>query len=417
MESIKGMNMARIKVLFLGFWKDFDPNDNFILDILRERYDVELSTNPDFLFYSTFSADHLYYTDCVKIFYTNEAITPDFNECDYAVGFDYMSFEQRYMRMDRSVPYDAEQKKALPQSMAQRKFCNFIYFNKDSGHGTRLRQDFCQELMQYRQVDCPGRVMNNMQDAISPRFERWEEGKLAFIKEYKFTIAFENCSKAGYVTEKILHPFMAHSVPIYWGDPLIAREFNSKAFVNAHDFASTSELIDYIRYLDTHDEAYMSMLREPPMREDYVYEPHKLHEFIYAIVEKGNNPLPKDPRNNWDTKKEIIKKLLQEACYFHAESHNVSKVEEYTGLALCLDANLTWPHKQLATAYKGTSCGPHTLPEWHQEKLLSHMTLSKMLAEGLVQNGDTQACKRVLEKVIQRQPRAVWAQEMLRSMT
>ncbi len=408
--------MPSIKVLFLGFWKDFDPENNFILDILREKYHVELSHRPDFLFYSTFSADHLYYTDCVKIFYTNEAITPDFNECDYAVGFDYISFEQRYMRVDRSVPYVAEQKSALSENMAQRKFCNFIYFNKDSGQGTQIRQNFCEELMQYKHVDCPGRVLNNMQDAIGPRFTLWEEGKLAFIKDYKFTIAFENCSKAGYVTEKIMHPLMVHSVPIYWGDPLITREFNPKAFVNVHDFANTSDVIEYIRYLDTDDVAYMQMLREPPMREDYVYEPQKLREFLYAIVEGGCTPLPKDPRNNWDTKKEIIKKLLEEACYFHADANNVAKVEEYTGLALCLDANLTWPHKQLAAVYKKTQAKPHTLPPWHQEKLLSHMTLSKMLAEGLWQSGDVEGCKKVLQQVIQRQPRAFWAQEMLRAL-
>ncbi len=409
--------MSRIKVLFIGFWKDFDPENNFILQILREKYDVELSDKPDFLFYSTFSADHLYYTDCVKIFYTNEAITPDFNECDYAVGFDYISFEQRYLRVDRAVAYDAAQKTALPNSMAQRKFCNFIYFNKDSGQGSQIRQDFCEQLMQYKHVDCPGKVLNNMQDAIAPRFENWEEGKLDFIKDYKFTIAFENCSKPGYVTEKIMHPLMANSIPIYWGDPIITREFNPKAFINANDFNALSELIEHVKYLDNNDEAYMQMLREPPMRENYVYEPQRLHNFLYSIIDAGPKPLPKDPRNNWDTKKEIIKKLLEEACHFHAAANNAPKVEEYSGLALCLDATLTWPHKQLASLYKRMpEASPCNLPAWHQEKLLSHMTLSKMLADGLWKNGEIEACKKVLEHVKKHQPRAFWAQEMLENI-
>ncbi len=405
--------MSTIKIWFCGFWKDFDPKNNFILDILREKYTVVFDERPDFLFYSTFSADHLYHTDCVKIFYTNEAITPDFNECDYAVGFDYISFDDRYIRVDRTIPYSAEQKAALTQDMAKRKFCNFVYFNSHSGQGTNVRENFCKELAKYKHIDCPGVALNNMKDAISARFDNWEAGKMHFVKDYKFTIAFENCSKIGYVTEKIMHPLMVNSIPIYWGDPEITREFNPKAFVNCHDFANFAEVIEYIKYLDNDDQAYMQMLCAPPMQENYKQEPDKLKNFLYNIIERGNAPLPKDPRDVWDTKKKIIEKLLEEACFFHTAAGNIAKVEEYCGLAICLNNELTWPYKQLAKCYKNTENRCHTLPQWHQEKLLKNMTLSKMLAESLFSVADYAGCEKVLNEVLQRYPNSAWASDML----
>ncbi len=408
--------MRTIHVGFCGFWQDFNVRDNFILDILRKKYDVTISESPDFLFYSTFSADHLYHTDCVKIFYSNEAISPDFNECDYAVGFDYISFDDRYLRVDRTVAYDALEKVALPQSMAHRKFCNFVYFNTNSGEGSKLRQDFCQELMRYKHVDCPGKSLNNMQNAIVPRFQNWEEGKLQFIKEYKFSIAFENCSKIGYVTEKIMQPLAVHSVPIYWGDPEISREFNPKAFVNCHDFANFAQAIEYIKYLDNDHQAYMNMLCESPMQAHYVYKPNALQDFLYTIVERGNVPFAKDPRNNWDTKKEIIKKLLEEACFFHSNANNGAKVEEYCGLALCLDEQLKWPHKTLAAHYKNHENTAHLLPHWHQEKLLNNMTLGKNLAEALLAAQDYERCAYILHKILLNFPKSTWPLDMLKEL-
>ena len=34
---------------------------------------------------------------------------------------------------------------------------------------------------------------------------------------YNFTIAFENSDYPGYITEKIIHAFIAGTIPLYWG--------------------------------------------------------------------------------------------------------------------------------------------------------------------------------------------------------
>ena len=60
------------------------------------------------------------------------------------------------------------------------------------------------------------------------RFEGdWRKSKVDFVKDYKFTIAFENTQYRGYTTEKILHPFVGRSVPIYWGNPLVEKDINN----------------------------------------------------------------------------------------------------------------------------------------------------------------------------------------------
>lgn len=92
--------MKHIKIKFVDVWGGFgkgnQPND--FLNILKQKYDVEISDNPDYIFYSGFGYDHLKY-DCVRIFFTGECITPNFNECDYAIAFDRLQFSDRYLRV------------------------------------------------------------------------------------------------------------------------------------------------------------------------------------------------------------------------------------------------------------------------------------------------------------------------------
>lgn len=80
----------KIKVKFLDVVGD--PENNFIVDILKERYDVEISENPEYLFFESKSKGFLDY-NCIRIFYTPENLVPDFNICDYAMGFNYIDFQ------------------------------------------------------------------------------------------------------------------------------------------------------------------------------------------------------------------------------------------------------------------------------------------------------------------------------------
>ena len=87
----------KIKIWFDGMDGNFRPEDNFILNVLKKRYIVELNENPDVVFISV-KTKNPYKYNCVRIFYTAENLVPDFNVCDYGIGFHYMNFGDRYIR-------------------------------------------------------------------------------------------------------------------------------------------------------------------------------------------------------------------------------------------------------------------------------------------------------------------------------
>ena len=76
-----------IKVAFVDFEPGFVPEKSLLYRILLQNYQVELSKEPEYLIYSNYGERHTRY-DCVRIFYTRENVTPDFNFCDYAIGND-----------------------------------------------------------------------------------------------------------------------------------------------------------------------------------------------------------------------------------------------------------------------------------------------------------------------------------------
>ena len=89
----------KVKINFIGFWSSFDKENNMLINILKDKYDVEISEDPDYLFVSQLDSMFSYMKyDCIRILYTGEEITPDFNCFDYAIGFDFMDFGDRYLR-------------------------------------------------------------------------------------------------------------------------------------------------------------------------------------------------------------------------------------------------------------------------------------------------------------------------------
>ena len=144
------------------------------------------------------------------------------------------------------------------------RFCNFVASNSRLGT-TQVRENFVRQLMVHRRVDCPGRVFNNT-PPLPPNVagsNAWL-AKLEFLSSYRFTIAFENTSADGYITEKIVHPLIAGSIPVYWGSPDVAERYNPAAFVNCHDFGSFEEVIERILEIDA-DPARLDAMHRAPM--------------------------------------------------------------------------------------------------------------------------------------------------------
>lgn len=270
--------MKKIKIDFADFWGGFDKTNNYFYNLLKEEFDVEISNNPDYLFFSVFGNAHQNYK-CTRIFYTGENVAPPV--CDYSFSFDYNDSLTNY-RLPHYLLYDGyyelQRDKVIDESMLNRKFCNFIASNG----ACQQRNEFVTKLSKYKLVDCGGRWMNNIGYAV--------DNKLEFQKLYKFSIAFENNAyrpqHPGYTTEKIMQPMQAMSIPIYWGNPLINLEFNNSSFVNWYDYNSDELVIDKIIELDKNPDIYLNMLKQTWFVDNSIPENNKIENiksFLYKI--------------------------------------------------------------------------------------------------------------------------------------
>lgn len=304
----------KIKVKFVDNPLGFKPEKSVYMRVLKKRYDVELSDNPQIVFYGPFGTEFLHYPNSLKIFLATEPVIPNFNDCDYAIGPICMQMGTRYFRHPPIVGYGEEElyqlvqrRRQICEEDAERKFCNFIYTNAVNGAGAKKRIEFCQTLSKYRHIDCPGRVLNNMEgleqryarqrgDALLNFNDQWADAKLAFMQEYKFTISFENTALPGWTTEKLIHPLLVGSVPIYWGNPDVTEYFNPKAMICLGEDQSFEDLVHEIKKLDCDKARYLDMLHQPVLAENYpVNWEEDLAEFFYYIVESGMKPIEKNP--------------------------------------------------------------------------------------------------------------------------
>lgn len=246
----------RIKVNFVDFWPRFVAEEWYFYRLLSERYEVEISSKPDFLFYSVFGTEFRKY-DCVRIFYTGENVHPNFAQCDWAFSFDHLPENPRHYRLPvyawylSNSPRLTEPKDPAKILAEKDRFCNFVYSNERA----QVRQEFFHKLSKYKRVDSAGKVLNNLGYPVDDKTE--------FLSHYKFTIAFENESAPGYTTEKLVDPMHVHSLPIYWGNPLVDRDFNTKSFINCHDYPDFDAVIERIIEADRDDAVYAEYLAEP----------------------------------------------------------------------------------------------------------------------------------------------------------
>ena len=250
-----------VKVMFVDWYRSFDLSQvdrEFEWKVLSKHWTLELSENPDILFYSNYGDKHLKYS-CLRIFVSAENERPDFNVCDYAFSFDFLTNERNYRfpLYRRCSEYkDLLIKRDVDEIISQRrKFCSFMVSN----HRARQRIEFYNRLSAYRPVDSGGRYLNNIGGPIEPG----RQNKEAWLRNYKFNITFENTSYPGYTTEKILETFVSGSIPIYWGSPLIGLDFNPKAFINCHDFRSFDEVIEHVKEVDQDEALYRDYLSQP----------------------------------------------------------------------------------------------------------------------------------------------------------
>ncbi|RAX55246.1 alpha-1,3-fucosyl transferase [Helicobacter sp. 16-1353] len=271
----------------IAFLDGYAGLESTIEQILSKKYEIIIdSKNPDYIFYSVFGAKHIHY-DCIRIFITGENCRCDFNFADYGIAFDYLIFEDRYLRYPLYLTYESFDKclnnTTTIANPFNRSFCSFVVSNDKADS---KREEIFNKLSKYKRVDSGGKYKNNIGEAVAD--------KLEFLSKYKFNIAFENSQTNGYITEKIFDAKAAGSIPIYFGDIKIAYPLNEnggglnkKAFINLADFTCIDEMIEFIKAIDCDEKRYLEILNEPLILDSNHKEifNKRLENFLYNIFD------------------------------------------------------------------------------------------------------------------------------------
>ncbi len=275
---------------------DFPPQSRaFFLDLLLPHYDFIFDDTPDFLFYSHIGHRHRLY-NCVKIFHTQEKYWPNWKECDYAaVSVLVDDPRAAYLPI---YAFDGGKEKlirtSVPDPVAIREskphFCSLLCAYVD--RTVRRREQFFRELNRLRKVDSAGRALNNTGYRLPPG-DRYQV-KVDWLACYRFNLAFENTRRAGWCTEKLVDPLHVHTIPIYWGDPLVKEYFNPESFICRDDFLSDEELAEYVLHVDDTPELYAKYIRATPFhqnRPNPAYDMDALVAFFDRVFHSSGKPM------------------------------------------------------------------------------------------------------------------------------
>ncbi len=285
--------MKKIRIDFCDFSPNFNKKEFYLYKLLATRFDLEICDQPDFLIYCCYGHEHRLHSG-VRIFFSGESDRPDFNECDYSIASIKLD-DPRHLQFPLYViwgePGEIIKQHDDPEKLlaAKTRFCSFVI----SGYHPRKNQnrvDFFHKLSRYKKVDSGGKKFNNIGGPI-PGGAR---GKIEFLRQCKFNIAYENRSLAGYTTEKIFEPMVSRCLPIYWGDPDINQHFNPKSFLNRADFPSDDALIEKIIELDRDDAKYLEFMRQPYFYDDKpntFFDPARTLDFFERIFSTPITPV------------------------------------------------------------------------------------------------------------------------------
>jgi hypothetical protein len=123
-----------------------------------------------------------------------------------------------------------------------------------------FRDAIFRALSAYKRVDSAGRHLNNMNGRMVPYAPSRVAAKIEFFRRYKFTLSVENTIWPGYMTEKLVDPMFAHSIPIYVGDPQAKLSFNPGSYIDFARFSTMNAMLEFVRAVDNDRDLYMKML-------------------------------------------------------------------------------------------------------------------------------------------------------------
>src|SRR5262245_34615673 len=95
------------------------------------------------------------------------------------------------------------------------------------------------------------------------------------------------------MTEKLVDPMFAHSIPIYVGDPQAQLSFDTSSYIDVVRFPDIRQMMEFVREVDNDRGLYLKMLAAPNYRNntipDYARDARTLAFFdrIFAALRRA----------------------------------------------------------------------------------------------------------------------------------
>ena len=142
-----------------------------------------------------------------------------------------------------------------PTEVPAKGICSIISSQVPGSYRYKLLEQLSQALV----IDNAGHYNNTVGYTIPGAYS--DQPIIDFQKTYTLVLAFENAVVDDYITEKILNPFRAGTIPVYFGSKEICKYFNPKRFVQVKD--NVQETVDELKRLLTDPVYWLEKAREP----------------------------------------------------------------------------------------------------------------------------------------------------------
>ena len=293
LQKIEGMKRT-IHIAFADFavnWGPWPDPVKYFKELLSEEYDVHVVSSDfgcrkidgyvvDLVICSHPGTEHENF-HCPKVYFPGEPNLLNLESYQYAITHHFSDDSRQYRLPLYALYGDVDRLVYKDSRPIPPKFC-CVLFGKAYPHVETPREDFFDRLCSYKNVHSAGKYLNNTGFVITPR------NKAEFIKDYKFVLSFESCSLPGFTSEKVFEPLLMNTIPVYWGNPLVHKDFNTKSFINANEYKTLDNVIERVIELDKDEDAYLAVLREPAFVDNVVNEYVKkenLLKFFRQILE------------------------------------------------------------------------------------------------------------------------------------
>lgn len=159
------------------------------------------------------------------------------------------------------------------------KLCSMICSPKARTQGHQFRLEVANTLMNKLDLFGGAHGSPRIGEGSGPTGDWWRS-KLPAIRDYMFSVVFENTICNKYYTEKITDCFATGTIPIYWGTRKVVEDFNPNGIIFYNELGSIDDL---------NEELYLSKMNSIKDNLERVKSLRSGDDLVYSAIKTIQN--------------------------------------------------------------------------------------------------------------------------------